>query len=351
MKTTFIGKILVLLAIGNPFSAYNQNITLPVQPEAGPGGSDYSYDSVAVIDLAENSEGCWIFVPAAPAVVSAPVVVFTHGYGCINPMIYGQWIRHLVRKGNIVIYPRYQTDLVFPRPPEFAENTAKGIKKGLKAISEMPGLQVDPSNFALIGHSYGGVVNADLAVNWEKAGIPKPKAVMLCQPGTGPLKGGRLETYAGFPADIPLLIITGEFDSTVGDEFAQLVFQTAINTPERNLVRHFADGHGQPLVSASHHECYAIDTIFDNGLRNFSANRALERSKIDVVDYYCYWKLGDALLDCAFYHKNCEVAFGGTPEQCSLGTWSDGTPVRPLEVILPKMVTSEKDIDDLSEKQ
>lgn len=331
--------------------AYNQTITPPEQPTTGPGGSEYKHEEVTVTNLAENGEGCWVFMPASPVPATAPVVVFTHGYGCINPMIYGQWIRHLVRKGHIVIYPRYQTDLVFPRPPEFAKNTVKGIHKGLKALSEMKQIKADTTRFALIGHSYGGVVNADLAVNWQLYQIPKPKAVMLCQPGTGPLKGGRLESYADFPADIPLLIITGEYDSTVGEEFAQLVFQTAVNTPDRNLVRHFEDRLGQPIVSASHHECYSIDTLFDSGLHNFSANRALERSKLDVIDFYCYWKLGDALLDCAFYNNHCRVALGGTPEQSSLGKWSDGTPVRPLEVILPAMVISQDRIDILSKEE
>ncbi len=339
----------MLLVLGSHFPAYSQTVTSPGQPTTGPGGSEYFHDSVTVIDLADNGAGCWVFLPAAPIPATAPVVIFTHGYGCINPMIYGQWIRHLVRKGNIVIYPRYQTDLVFPRPPEFAKNTIKGINKGFKALSEMKEILADTSRFALIGHSYGGVVNADLAVNWQQYQLPKPKAVMLCQPGTGPLKGGRLESYAGFPADIALLIITGEYDSTVGDEFAQLVFQTAVNTPARNLVRHFEDRSGLPFVSASHHECYSVDTLFDNGLRNFSANRALDRSKLDAVDYFCYWKLGDALLDCAFYNKNCEVALGGTPAQCSLGNWSDGTPVRPLEVVLPGVVPLENQI--LSKKE
>lgn len=339
MIITNLRKWLFLCVLALQLPVFCQNITPPGQPLTGPGGSDYTSDSVRIIDLAENGSGCWIFLPVAPSPTVAPVIVFTHGYGCINPMIYGQWIRHLVRKGNIVIYPRYQTDLVFPRPPEFADNTVKGIKKGIKALSEMTGIKADLNRFALIGHSYGGVVDANLAVNWQKFKIPKPKAVMLCQPGTGPLKGGRLESYEGFPADIPLLIITGEYDSTVGDEFANLVFQTAIHTPERNLVRHFQDFHGLPSITASHHECYSIDTLFDNGLRNFSANRALERSKLDVIDYLCYWKLGDALLDCAFYNKNCAIALGGTSSQCDLGKWSDGTPVKPLEVLLPPAET------------
>lgn len=314
---------------------HSQSPQLPGQLKQGPGSSAYLCDSLICVDISDKADGCWVYLPSAPALKSAPVIIFTHGYGCINPMIYGQWIRHLVRKGNIVIYPRYQADLVFPRPSEFADYTVRGIQKGLIAVeNQFPGL-ADTSRFALIGHSYGGVVSAGLAVRWLHYGIPKPRAVLLCQPGTGPLQGGRLESYEDFPTDIPLLIITGENDATVGYEFAQLVFQTATRTPLRNLITHRSDAFSSPPVTASHHECYSIDFAFDSGLRNFSATRALERSKLDVIDYRCYWKLGDALLSCAFDGTYCEYALGGTEWQTSLGEWSDGTPVKPLKVQLP----------------
>ncbi|MEZ4892408.1 MAG: hypothetical protein R2778_05270 [Saprospiraceae bacterium] len=58
--------------------------------------------------MATTADGYWLFEPADPKPDSAEVVVFLHGYGAYNPMAYGKWIKHLVAKGNIVIYPRYQ---------------------------------------------------------------------------------------------------------------------------------------------------------------------------------------------------------------------------------------------------
>ena len=47
---------------------------------------------------------------AVPTPEVAPVVVFNHGWFAVNPGVYGAWIEHMVRKGRIVIAPRYQRD-------------------------------------------------------------------------------------------------------------------------------------------------------------------------------------------------------------------------------------------------
>jgi hypothetical protein len=159
---------------------------------------------------------------------------------------------------------------------------------------------------------------------------------MLCSPGTGKLKGGRLESYAAMPADLHLLIHVNNDDYVVGDEFALKVFNEAIDTPNRNLLRQFEDPHGTPPLEAHHNQTYSLDTEFDSGVRNFTANRALRISTEDAVDYYGYWKLFDALLDCSRKGQNCQYAFGGTAEQTSLGSWSDGTPIKPMEAMLAK---------------
>ena len=49
-----------------------------------------------------------------------------------------------------------------------------------------------------------------------------------------------------------------------------------------------------------------------------------------------FGKLMDALMDCVREGENCNIAFGDTPEQRSLGRWSDGTAVREMEVFEPE---------------
>ena len=53
----------------------------------------------------------------------------------------------------------------------------------------------------------------------------------------------------------------------------------------------------------------------------------------DTLDYYGYWKLFDGLYGAAFYGVNREFALGNTPQQRFMGKWSDGTPVKELEIL------------------
>ena len=308
----------------------------PTQPLNGPGGAAYAHQSVTFQDFAAKEDGYFLFEPAEPAPDSAHVIVFLHGYGGYNPMIYGKWVRHLVQNGNIVIYPRYQENLFSPGPEKFAENSSKAIRDALTELRNEGHVKPVVSHLALLGHSYGGVIATDLAINFEKHEIPAPKVVMLCSPGTGKLKGGRLDSYDAMPAHLSLLITVSQDDWVVGDEFALKVFREATNVQQRNLLRQFPDPHGEPAIEAHHNQTYSLDTAFDNGVRNYSAKKALRISTVDVVDFNGYWKLFDAMLACNRQDSLCNFAFGGTPEQTSLGVWSDGVPVRALEVTLPE---------------
>jgi hypothetical protein len=305
------------------------------QPDSGPGSPRYAHDKIQFWDHATRADGYWLFEPADPQPEAAEVIIFMHGYGAYNPMAYGKWIKHLVAQGNIVIYPRYQRNLIFPRPNAFPANAAKGIREALKVLQTPGHVKPKLDKVAYFAHSYGGVINTNLAVNWEKFNIPKPSAMLLAQPGSGPFSGARLPNYNGLPDDMNLLVIVGEDDFVVGAEFGALVFNTAINTPKRNFVIHRRDTTSHAGVWATHSEPYAYDLDFDIGVRNYTALRVLSASRVDKVDFYCFWKLGDALLDYTRTGQHERYAFGNTPEQRFMGYHDDGRPIRPLDVILP----------------
>ena len=314
-----------------------QETYISTPPETGPGSPTYFHEKVIQYDFAKKPHGYWLFEPAAPRPDSANVIVFTHGYGGYNPMIYGQWIEHLVRQGNIVIYPRYQRNIYFPRPRKFSKNVSRAIRDALEKIKGADFVKPIISNFALVGHSYGGVVSADLAVNFEKHNIPKPVAVMLCSPGTGPLRGGILKSYKEMPSDIKLIVIVSKNDRTVGDKFGIKVFETATEVVNRNFIRQYPDGSIYPSQNAGHNESYAINKAYDNGKRNFTSRRALRIGRTNNMDYYGYWKIFDAILECSRSGNYCSYAFGNTPEQRFMGLRNDGKPVKELEVTLPPL--------------
>ena len=49
--------------------------------------------------------------------------------------------------------------------------------------------------------------------------------MLLAEPGSGPFKGARLEHYERLPDDLNLLVVVGEDDYVVGEEFGRLVFE------------------------------------------------------------------------------------------------------------------------------
>ena len=270
--------------------------SLPLQPLSGPGGKNYSHDEIRITDRAEEKDGFWLFEPASPTPDSAHVVVFLHGYGAINPMIYGGWIKHLVRKGNIIIYPRYQKGIFPPKTHHFANQAVKGIHQALDSLQNRDHVRPIISHLSITGHSYGGALAANLTAKFEEYKLPKPVAVLLCSPGTGPFKGAILDSYENIPSETKLLVMVSEKDKTVGDKLGKKIFSTASNTIDKHLITQLEDRRFPKInIRAGHNESYSLDTTLNLTRKTIVSKRAAKVSRIDAVDYYGYWKLLDAL--------------------------------------------------------
>ncbi len=89
----------------------------PPQPKPGPGGSDSSHKGVRVSSGGEGADAWFAFEPTGPRLKKAPLAIVMHGYGEFEG--YSQmeaFIDHTVRKGTVVIYPRWQTGIATPCP-------------------------------------------------------------------------------------------------------------------------------------------------------------------------------------------------------------------------------------------
>lgn len=274
-------------------------LSLPVN---GQLDMPYAHDSVRMTDLAKKPYGAWLFEPASPQPDTAPVIVFLHGYGGYNPMIYGAWITHLVRQGNTVIFPRYQRNILFPRPPKFVKNATRGIRMAWDTLQQDGRVHPlrDDGPVLYVGHSYGGVISANIALTHEKWGVARPEAVVLLAPGSGPLKGGVLDDYGDMPTDISLNIIIHENDWVVGDVLGRRIFAESTQVLEKRLLDHREIPCGQDTLSAHHNEAYGIDLQFDTGLRNYTAKKALRVGEVSAIDKQVLWPLLDHLT-----HRIC----------------------------------------------
>ena len=291
------------------------------QPEKGPGGSDYLYD-VRSSRYGLGSEQFWIFEPVG--LESAPMVVFLHGWSAMSPEPYLLWIEHIVKKGRIVVYPRYQESL-FTRTEEFTPNAIKGVRRAIAELESGAHTRPELDKVVIAGHSAGGIISVNMAIMAESEDLPFPRALMCVEPGITERNGRKVVPLldpARLP-DIPMLVVVGDADKNVGDMDAKKIFSTS-RAGMKNYIVVRSDDHGDPALIADHYAPLAAREGW-RGLPNVY-------NGVNALDYYGFWKLLDALCDFSFYGKNREYAFGNTPEQRFMGLWGDGVPVKELEV-------------------
>ena len=188
--------------------------------------------------------------PAAPA-GPVPVVVFLHGWGYQSANNYRAWIRHLARRGNAVIVPRYQTS-ANADPAGVRGEMLRGVRIALRHIEALP------RTLVVAGHSAGAALAVDYAAVARSHGLPRPRAVYAVYPGRA------IRGTAGIPAadlarispDTRLRVLAGARDTVVGQGPARQLVEAAIAVPSwrRRIVRvsrpEVAD-HLAPLRSSS----------------------------------------------------------------------------------------------------
>src|SRR5690348_12144401 len=230
-----------------------QSATPPSQPLTGPGGKQYAHASVTKNKYGKGSQEYWIFEPDSPKPRTAPVIVFLHGWGGMNPLYYGAWIDHLVKRGNIVIYPRYQATLLTPLK-DFTPNTLSAVKDALERLQTEKGhVAPDLSKFAAVGHSMGALLAANVAALAAESKLPRVRAVMSVEPGiTESPVNFALADLKKLPADTLLVALAGDQDTLVGNFDAKRIYYESTRIPavNKNFITLVSDTHGTPSLLA-----------------------------------------------------------------------------------------------------
>lgn len=310
----------------------------PKQPVRGPGGSEGRYHSMLRIPIPGEAHGGWIFLPSSPSPAKAPVVIFCHGWNAIRPAGYQAWINHLVSRGNIVIWPNYQDRLLEPTR-EALSNAVSGVKAGLEILRSNPGgVQPDLHRIAVVGHSAGGMIASGIAATAAAEGLPKMRALMAVEPGDsqrGGMASVPLADLRGLPPDIRLLILVGEEDASVGTFDGERILHESTRVPAANkaLFMLHSDDHGKPALVANHYTPSAVlnpdGTYAKEPVRPGASRNTMDIGVVDAFDYLGTWRLLDQLLDAAFSPESSTQLFRD-PSILSMGTWSDGVPVKGL---------------------
>lgn len=254
-----------------------------------------THPNIEIIDNYQKSNGYYIFIPkSVDRDFSGKVVGFVHGYGALNPMIFGAWIEHLVLQGHVVIYPRYQKNLLFPSAAQFTQNSGEAIYDAFEALVSK-GIEKDKVDFYLTGHSFGGVISANLTARYKEYDLPKPKGVLVAEGGTGPFTGAMEDSYSGVAQDIPIVVVVGDRDLTVGDYFGRKLFGE-LQSELALLIHQKSLNVGQIQITSSHYEPYAIGLWCNNSMDNVTSERAQHVGKLDDLDHNGYWQWLDALM-------------------------------------------------------
>ncbi|GAA3928459.1 alpha/beta hydrolase fold domain-containing protein [Actinomadura viridis] len=325
-RTRILTLIIAAVAFLAPApAAFAAAATPPAQPASGPGGAGYQWSNYVVrnVTFTDRTKDYWTYEPsgwqgsgAAPA--TAPLVVFLHGWLADDPQYYEDWIRHLVRKGNVLIFPRFQTSALTP-PANFAPNAIFSIKDALTRLGGSATVKPDTARgMTLMAHSWGGPVSANIANRWAAESLPQPKSILFAEPYDRSLD----DSLAGIPSTTKIDCVVGNEDTTTGRLGCDAIWDRTGHIPSsnRNYLWMFSDDHGSPALTADHR----VPTSHNSD------------SVLNALDWYGFWKLGDGLRDCGLLGTNCDYALGNTARQTSLGVWSDGVPVRPMTVSTSK---------------
>lgn len=310
----FLPVLVAALATGEPPSGPKQTDrprpVPPKQPAGGPGGAAYPHAGIRETVHGEGGRQFWITEPARPAPGKAPLVIFLHGYSAMTPDTYRGWVNHLAKRGNIVVYPRYQEKLLTP-PAEYFSNVAASVKAALAVLRTDGHVTADLERVAVVGHSAGGAEAANYACAAAAGKLPAPKAVMFVQPGQGLARGIQLvplDDGTAIPAETHLLFVVGADDGIVGTGCARRIWRDTKHVRDRSFVTMQSDDHGSPPLRADH-----LSPV------------SWTCGATDALDWLGYWKMFDGLMDAAFAGRQFTV-------DPAMGAWSDGVPVKPLEV-------------------
>jgi len=360
--------LMMLFLLGSCWAApYAMAATPPKQPEAGPGGADYSAAQVVKRAVGHASAPTYVFHAAGQASEPRPVVVVLHSWGAANPQFYGGWIEHLARKGNLVLFPRFQ-DVNRTRPADATALAAGLVKDALASLANDPEARPDLQRFAYLGHLAGAAIAVNLAAGAAEDGLPEPKLIFAVMPGgiasDDKGRGIQLEDLSTINSSTLLIAMSGDRDSIPTDRAARRLLKetTGIPASRKLFMRAGSDDHGFPTVTATlaspgspkpEYDAAAVkvppDPPKDPKQKNtfrWSADMALTGEQTvlaaqmasnvtDSIDYYAYWKTFDMALAAAFSGSDA-AALKRDAKLIDMGTWSDGWPVRRLSAELPK---------------
>jgi acetyl esterase/lipase len=347
--------------------------TPPAQPKSGPGGAENPGAEIVKRVVGTQSAYTYAYYAAGQPEQPRPVVVFLHGWGATNPMIYGGWIDHLARRGYLVLFPAFQ-EIGRTRPVDATPRAVARVKAALAALGSDPQARPDRSSVAVIGHSAGAGVAANLAALAKTDELPVPKLVFMLMPGgiasDEKSRGVQLADLSQIDPTTDMIAMVGDREAAASERVSRRILRAASAVPpaRKLFMRAGSDDHGFPSLSATLASPGAPLDSYDvaslkippdpprdpkaprEQVPRWSADMVLSgeqqvilnqlnRNVIDTLDWLAFWRSFDMAADAAF--KSGELApLRDGQGFLDMGRWSDGWPVRRLTAETPRAETA-----------
>jgi acetyl esterase/lipase len=203
---------------------------------SGCGGKDsVSNKATSEGPIGKGASGVWIYTPAGKP---KDVVVYFHGQGGpkeATPANHLPWIRHLVDRGSIVVYPRYEI--------AYEADPMPFIVNGVRAATKR--VDVDKLPVLAIGYSRGGAIAVEYGAVAGGRGLPVPDWIMSVFPAPyGNQK--HIVDLSALRHFTELLILVGDHDQIVGTAGAAYLGQRlqAGGFPGENIQVEQVQSHG-----------------------------------------------------------------------------------------------------------
>jgi len=303
--------------------------TQPAQPRSGPGGSEYAHRDWRLHAGGSGNDAFYVFEPVKPRPRRAPVAVLMHGYYELAgyDQLY-ELIRHTVRKGSVVIYPRWQRDVASPCPGPFdvepcIRSAVSAIRGGLAYLHESS-RRVQPrvNETSYFGFSFGGILTADLTNRYRSLHLPKPRAIFLEDPHDGGLTAPasrRSTTRCG--ASLRASDCSATPARRASSRATTRAPAATRSSPSSGTSR-----------AATRTSCSAGPTR--TATRTSSLRTACARHRAAGPTRTTGTSAGRSGTPCAAapYVAGAAATRSGTREHRSNGRWSDGVPIAPLTI-------------------
>ena len=169
------------------------------------GESDTLKKATSEGPLGEGASGVWVYRPAGEP---KDLVVFLHGQGGpdeAKPDNHLPWINHLVSRGSVVVYPRYELEYEADPMPYIVD----GLERAGKEVD------LDDLPVLVIGYSRGGGLAVEYGAAAAENDVPVPEAIIGVLPaGFG--DATKLTDLSTLPETVELVLMVGDRDTVVG---------------------------------------------------------------------------------------------------------------------------------------